>query len=88
MPESIQKNHKIEKFIVIQMLSHTEFLVGIFDPEWGLTMPQVVYMLKDLKKNIPKTLKIFRGQSLNQRETKKRTFNFLYGFATIATKHL
>ena len=69
MPEDVQKEHLIQKFIIVQMLSQSDFMIGVFDPEWGLTLPQFTYLLKDLKKNIPKTLRIFRGDGSNRRET-------------------
>ena len=69
MPENIQKKHLIKKFITIQVLSRSDFMIGVFDPEWGLTLPRDIYILRDLKKNIPKTLRIFRGQNSNGRET-------------------
>ena len=69
MPENIQNKHLIKKFITIQILSRTDFMIGVFDPEWGLTLPRDIYILRDLKKNIPKTLKIFKGQAANGRET-------------------
>ena len=37
MPLEVQKKHSIEKFIVIQVLDSMSMLVGIYDPEWGLT---------------------------------------------------
>ena len=69
MPEGVQKKHLIQKFIVVQILSQWDFMIGVFDPEWGLTLPKSTYVLDDLKKNIPKTLRIFRGENSSQRET-------------------
>ena len=36
-------------------------LVGIYDPEWGLTLPSAIVEMETIKQNIPKTLNIFRG---------------------------
>jgi hypothetical protein len=60
MPLEIQKKHSIEKFIVLQVLPNLKLMVGIYDPEWGLTLPDTLYSLEEAKKNIPETLKIFR----------------------------
>lgn len=62
MPEAVQKKHQIIKFIIIQILSAHEFMIGIYDPEWGLTLPSPRYTLEEIQKNIPKTLQIFRGE--------------------------
>jgi hypothetical protein len=43
-------------------------LIGIYDPEWGLTLPSSSFDMKTLKKNIPKTLNAFRGDN-PQRKT-------------------
>ena len=69
MPESIQKKYSMDRFIILQVLAQQNILVGIFDPDWGLTLPSAIYRLEGLKENIPKTLNIFRKQ-LNQRETR------------------
>jgi hypothetical protein len=61
MPLEIQKKHSIEKFMVIQVLEPSRMLIGIFDPEWGLTLPSSVFDLEGMKTNIPKTLDVFRG---------------------------
>ena len=60
MPLEVQKKHSIEKFIVLQVLPNLKLMVGIYDPEWGLTLPDTLYSLEEAKKNIPETLKIFR----------------------------
>ncbi|MBI4388835.1 MAG: hypothetical protein HY580_01530 [Nitrospinae bacterium] len=62
MPESVQKKHRIEKFIILQVLSDKSLMVGVYDTEWGLTLPQAIYQLDDVKKNVPQTLDIFRGK--------------------------
>ena len=69
MPMEVQKKHSIEKFIVIQILGKYEMLAGIYDPEWGLTLPSSRHDLEAIKKNIPKTLNIFRGGN-PQRQTR------------------
>ena len=63
MPLEVQKKHSIEKFMVIQVLSQSRMMIGIFDPEWGLTLPSSVFGLNDMKLNIPKTLNVFRGNT-------------------------
>ncbi len=68
MPLEVQKQHSIEKFIVIQVLGQDEMLAGIYDPEWGLTLPSARHGMVALKENIPKTLNIFRGDN-PQRQT-------------------
>jgi hypothetical protein len=67
MPLEIQKKHSIKKFIVIQVLTQREMLVGIYDPEWGLTLPSSAFGLETLKQNIPKTLNAFRGDNPQRR---------------------
>ena len=44
-------------------------MVGIFDPEWGLTLPSPIHKLDGIKENIPKTLNLFR-KHLKKREAK------------------
>jgi len=68
MPLAVQKKHAIEKFIVIQVLGSDDMLAGIYDPEWGLTLPSTRFTLEALKNNIPKTLNVFRGNN-PQRQT-------------------
>jgi hypothetical protein len=60
MPLEVQKKHSIEKFIVIQVLTKHEMLVGIYDPKWGLTLPSSSFGLETFKANIDKTLNVFR----------------------------
>ncbi len=69
MPLQVQKKHSIEKFIVVQVLNQHEMLAGIYDPEWGLTLPSSLFGLEALKQNIPKTLNAFRGSN-PQRKTR------------------
>lgn len=68
MPLEVQKKHSIEKFIVIQILGDNSMLAGIYDPQWGLTLPSTIYQLEAVKKNILKTLNVFRGNN-RQRQT-------------------
>jgi hypothetical protein len=77
MPLEVQKKHSIEKFIVIQVLGLYEMLVGIYDPEWGLTLPSAPHGMESMKKNIPKTLNIFRGSS-PQRQTRMQSRDLVY----------
>jgi len=70
MPLDIQKKYSIEKFIVIQIISEKNMLVGVYDPEWGLTLPSTIFQMDTIKKNIPKTLNVFRGSNNRQRQTK------------------
>ena len=78
MPLEAQKRHSIEKFIVIQVIDSMSMLVGVYDPEWGLTLPSAIVEMETIKQNIPKTLNVFRGQN-RQRQThfkpSKRTSN-------------
>ena len=71
MPLDIQKKHSIEKFIVIQIINDRSMLVGVYDPEWGLTLPSTIFELETVKKNIPKTLNVFRGNN-RQKQTRLR----------------
>ncbi|MEK9629880.1 MAG: hypothetical protein VW455_12785 [Nitrospinota bacterium] len=68
MPLEVQKRHSIEKFIIIQILDPMSLMVGIYDPEWGLTLPSAIMEMETVKKNIPKTLNVFRGRN-RQRQT-------------------
>jgi hypothetical protein len=67
MPLEVQKKHSIEKFIVIQILTKHEMLAGIYDPQWGLTLPSATFGLEALKANIDKTLNVFRGDNPQQK---------------------
>ncbi len=71
MPPAVQKKYSMEKFIVIQILSPDRLMVGIYDPEWGLTLPSAIFQMSDLKRNIPKTLDRFRG-SKPKKEIRRR----------------
>ena len=70
MPLAVQKKHSIEKFIVIQILGDNSMLAGIYDPQWGLTLPSTMYQLEAIKENILKTLNVFRGNN-RQRQTRR-----------------
>ena len=70
MPESVQKKYSMNRFIVLQVIAHQNILVGVFDPEWGLTLPSAIFQLNGIKQNIPKTLNMFR-KHLKKRETKR-----------------
>jgi len=70
MPESVQTKHSMNRFIVLQVIAHQNILVGISDPEWGLTLPSTIFRLNGIKQNIPKTLNMFR-KHLKKRETKR-----------------
>jgi len=61
MPQVVQEKYYIKKFIIIQVLPKNELIIGIYDPEWGLTLPDIKFSLEEIKPNIPKTLEIFRG---------------------------
>lgn len=79
MPESVQKKHHIEKFIILQVLASQGILVGIYDPQWGLTLPFATYDLDGAKKNIPKTLDIFRSKK-NTPDNERRDKTILWQF--------
>ena len=70
MPESVQIKHSMSQFIVLQVIANQNILVGISDPEWGLTLPSAIFRLNGIKQNIPKTLNMFR-KHLKKRETKR-----------------
>ena len=70
MPESVQIKHSMNQFIVLQVIANQNILVGISDPEWGLTLPSAIFRLNGIKQNIPKTLNMFR-KHLKKRETKR-----------------
>ena len=71
MPEEVQQKYSMDRFIVLQVISHQNILVGVFDPEWGLTLPSAIFRLNEVKQNIPKTLNMFR-KHLKKRETHRR----------------
>ena len=74
MPLEVQKKHLIKKFIIIQVLNEHEMLVGIYDPQWGLTLPSSSFGLEAFKTNIDKTLNVFRGDN-PRRKIKMRLKN-------------
>ena len=70
MPLDVQKKHSIEKFIVIQIISEKNMLVGVYDPEWGLTLPSTIFQMETIIKYITISLNVFRGSNNRQRQTK------------------
>ena len=70
MPESVQNKHSMDRFIILQVIANDNMVVGIFDPDWGLTLPGPIYKLDKVKDNISKTLNLFR-KHLKKRETKR-----------------
>lgn len=69
MPKEVQKKHRLEKFIILQILTDgVGIMVGIYDQEFGLTLPTKVFIVQQLKDNIAKTLDIFRKQSKEEKQ--------------------
>lgn len=69
MPKEVQKKHRLEKFIILQILTDgVGIMVGIYDQEFGLTLPTKVFIVEQLKDNIAKTLDIFRKQSKEEKQ--------------------
>ena len=52
MPESVQKEHSMDRFIILQVIANDNMVVGIFDPDWGLTLPGPIYKLDTAKVNL------------------------------------
>lgn len=77
MPEPVQKKHGIEKFIILQVISDNGILVGIYDLQWGLTLPFATYDLDSVKEKIPKTLDVFRNK-LSDEEKRGKTILWRY----------
>jgi hypothetical protein len=71
MPKSVQEKYSMTRFIVLQVIANQNMVVGIYDPQFGLTLPGPIYQLEGIKKNIPRTLNLFR-KHLNKRETKRQ----------------
>jgi len=69
MPESVQNKHSMHRFIILQVIANDNMVVGIFDPEWGLTLPGPIFNLDGIKENISKTLNLFR-EHLKKKEAK------------------
>ncbi len=64
MPESVQKKHNIDKFVILQILDDRQsIMVGIWEQEHGLTLPSSVFQMGDVRNKLPQTLDIFRKQS-------------------------
>ena len=69
MPKDVQKKHRLEKFIILQILNDgVGVMVGIYEQEFGLTLPTKVFIVQELKDNISKTLDIFRKQLRQEKE--------------------
>lgn len=69
MPKDVQKKHRLEKFIILQILTDgVGIMVGIYEQEFGLTLPTKVFIVQELKDNISKTLDIFRKQLKQEKE--------------------
>jgi hypothetical protein len=69
MPLEVQKKHKLEKFIILQILSDgIGIMVGIYEREFGLTLPTKVFVVGELKDNMTKTLEVFRKQLREEKE--------------------
>jgi hypothetical protein len=69
MPKDVQKKHRLEKFIILQILNDgVGVMVGIYEQEFGLTLPTKVFIVQELKDNISKTLEIFRKQLKQEKE--------------------
>jgi hypothetical protein len=71
MPKSVQEKYSMTRFIVLQVIANQSMVVGIYDPQFGLTLPGPIYNLDGIKNNIQKTLNLFR-KHLNKRETKRQ----------------
>ncbi len=69
MPADVQKKHRLEKFIILQILTDgVGIMVGIYDQEFGLTLPTKVFIVQELKGNISKTLDVFRKQLREEKQ--------------------
>lgn len=69
MPEDVQKKYKLEKFITLQILTDgVGLMVGIYEQEFGLTLPTKVFVIEELRDNIAKTLDVFRKQLKEEKE--------------------
>ena len=63
MPPTVQKKFAMNRFIILQVLEDQNLLVAVFDPNWELTLPSAIFPLGEVKKNIPRTLNVFRGSN-------------------------
>ncbi len=69
MPEEVQKKHRLEKFIILQILTDgVGIMVGIYEQEFGLTLPTKVFIVGELKDNISKSLEVFRKQLKEEKQ--------------------
>jgi len=63
MPLEVQEKHSIKMFIILQALVDGKLLVGIYHPDWELTLPKTIFLLPEIKDKIEKTLNVFRGSN-------------------------
>ncbi len=63
MPQEVQEKHSVKMFIILQALVNEKLLVGIYHPDWELTLPSAIFLLPEIKEKIEKTLNIFRGSN-------------------------
>ena len=69
MPEEVQKKHRLEKFIILQILTDgVGIMVGIYEQEFGLTLPTKVFVVEELKDNITKSIEVFRKQLKEEKQ--------------------
>ncbi len=69
MPKEVQKKYRLEKFIILQVLTDgVGIMVGIYEQEFGLTLPTKVFIVQELKDNLSKTLDVFRKQLKEEKE--------------------
>ncbi|QPJ65490.1 MAG: hypothetical protein G3M78_08830 [Candidatus Nitrohelix vancouverensis] len=61
MPLEVQQEHGIKMFIIIQVLENQNILIGVYHPDWELTLPSTIFNLDAVKERIFKTLNVFRG---------------------------
>ena len=69
MPKEVQKKYQLEKFIILQILNDgVGIMVGVYEQEFGLTLPTKVFIVQELRDNISKTLDVFRRQLKQEKE--------------------
>ncbi len=61
MPLEVQQQYGIKMFIIIQALENQNLLIGVYHPDWELTLPSSIFNLDAVKERIFKTLNVFRG---------------------------
>ena len=69
MPLEVQKQYSIEKFIVIQVLGQDEMLAGIYDPQWGLTLPSARHWHGSPERKYSENIEHFSWKYNPQRQT-------------------